>query len=90
MIKGLIIIFMMLIVYSTLSEAAGREKATYVGDGCYVGEGQSVDDAALRQRNNERQERQYDRQQTNERYDRVERHEREFEYEQQDRDWSEY
>ena len=70
--------------------AQASEKASYVGDGRYVGEGKSVDDAALRQRNNERQERQYDRQRAEERYERAERPEREYEYERQGRDWSEY
>lgn len=90
MIRGLIVIFFIAIAYSTISDAADRERATYVGGGRYVGEGKSVDDAVLRQRSDEYSERQQDRQRNDERYDRAERHERDSEYEQQGRDWSEY
>lgn len=70
--------------------ANDSEKATYVGGGRYVGEGRSVDDAMLRQRNNEYTERQYDRQESNRRYDSYEYQEREYDYDRQGRDWSEY
>jgi len=60
--------------------AAEREKATYVGDGRYVGEGNSVDDAMLRQRSDEYSERQIDRQRNEERYERAERIERDNDY----------
>lgn len=50
-----------------------NEKATYVGDGRYVGEGKSVDDAVLRQRSDEYTERQQDRRRSESRYDRYER-----------------
>lgn len=60
--------------------AQASEKATYVGGGRYVGEGKSVDDAALRQRSDEYSERQYDRQHSEERYERAERREVERDY----------
>lgn len=66
--------------------AQAGEKATYVGGERYVGEGRSVDDAVLRQRNNEYSERERDRQDNEQRYERSEQRERDNEYDQADRD----
>jgi hypothetical protein len=63
--------------------AQAGEKASYVGDGRYVSEGKSVDDAVLRQRNNEYSERERDRQDNERRYERSERREREYDRESQ-------
>ncbi|MEO6563837.1 MAG: hypothetical protein ABIN99_12465 [Nitrosospira sp.] len=61
--------------------ASDKEKSTYVGGGRYIGEGRSIDDAVLRQRNNEYSERERDRQDNEQRYDRSERREREYDRE---------
>lgn len=63
--------------------AQADEKATYVGEGRYVGEDRSVDSAVLQQRNNEWTQRQSDRERSEERYERIERREREYDRERQ-------
>lgn len=90
MIRGLIVAFFALVAIVTIAEAGERERATYVGGGRYVGEGRSVDDARLRQQNNEWTQRQYDRAESQSRYERYEQREREYDYDRQGRDWSEY
>ncbi|MBA4143719.1 MAG: hypothetical protein H0X43_12140 [Nitrosospira sp.] len=79
-LRGLVVIFFLAVIYSTVTDAADGEKATYVGSGRYVGEGRSVDDAQLRQRSDEYTERQNDRQRSDERHERAERRERDSGY----------
>lgn len=67
--------------------ASDGEKATYVGGGRYVGEGKSVDDAVLHQRNNEWTQRQQDRQENEQRHDRSERRERDRDYQRNSDDY---
>jgi hypothetical protein len=64
--------------------AKASEKATYVGEGRYSCSTDSIDCAALRQRNDESTERQYDRQENERRFNDAERREREYDRERQD------
>jgi hypothetical protein len=84
-LQKILILMALFIVYSSVSHAADRERATYVGGGRYVGEAESVKDALLRQRSDEYSERQVDRQRNEDRYERAERRER---WDRDDRDSS--
>lgn len=81
-----LVILALSVVYD--ADAGDRESATYVGGGRYMGEGNSVDSAALKQRNNTWTQREIDRYnyerdsyQEN-RYDRM--NERDYDYDQYD------
>jgi hypothetical protein len=71
-----------LMLPASITAKAG-EKATYVGGGRYSCSTDSINCAALMQRNNESTERQYDRQENERRSNDAERREREYDRERQ-------
>lgn len=75
------------IISVTDSMAGERERATYVGEGRYIGEGRSVDSAVLRQRNNEWTQRQQDRSEYRRSQERIDRLDREYERSYDDSDY---